>query len=46
MSGSRELFRLEAMSRSPIISFFSEVVSGLPTIRAFGMNQYCMDRHA
>ncbi|KAM3143254.1 hypothetical protein pb186bvf_004586 [Paramecium bursaria] len=46
MSGSRELFRLEAMSRSPIISFFSEVVSGLPTIRAFGMNQYCMDEHA
>ena len=35
MSASRELFRLEAISKSPILSYFSESIMGLTTIRAF-----------
>lgn len=34
MNAQREVIRLEAVSRSPIISFFTESLSGLPTIRA------------
>lgn len=33
---SRDLKRLEAISRTPIYSSFSETLSGLETIRAFG----------
>ena len=36
LATSRELQRLNAVSRSPIISWFSESLSGLSTIRAFG----------
>jgi len=32
---SRELSRLDSISRSPIYALFSEVLDGLPTIRAF-----------
>ncbi|XP_019491823.1 PREDICTED: canalicular multispecific organic anion transporter 1 [Hipposideros armiger] len=32
---SRQLRRLDSVTRSPIYSFFSETVSGLPVIRAF-----------
>ncbi|KAH9989856.1 metal resistance protein YCF1 [Russula vinacea] len=35
LATSRELQRLNAVSRSPIISWFSESLSGLSTIRAF-----------
>jgi ATP-binding cassette subfamily C (CFTR/MRP) protein 1 len=34
---SRELKRLEAVSRSPVFSLFGETVSGLPHLRAFKM---------
>ena len=36
LATSRELQRLNAVSRSPILSWFSESLSGLSTIRAFG----------
>jgi ATP-binding cassette, subfamily C (CFTR/MRP), member 1 len=34
---SRELTRLDSISRSPIYALFSETLDGLTTIRAFGM---------
>lgn len=36
LATSRELQRLNAVSRSPILSWFSESLNGLSTIRAFG----------
>lgn len=36
LSTSRELKRLDAVSRSPIFSFFGETLSGLSVIRGFG----------
>merc|ERR1719201_2844387 len=35
-SATRDLQRLEAVSRSPIFTQFSETLNGLSTIRAFG----------
>lgn len=35
LATSRELKRLDAVSRSPIFAWFSESLAGLPTIRAF-----------
>ena len=35
-SATRDLQRLEAVTRSPIFTQFSETLSGLSTIRAFG----------
>ncbi|XP_063952974.1 ATP-binding cassette sub-family C member 9-like [Lytechinus pictus] len=35
---SRELQRLESISRSPIFAYFSETLGGLPTIRAYSLN--------
>ncbi|KAK8865675.1 hypothetical protein IAR55_000820 [Kwoniella newhampshirensis] len=36
LASSRELKRLDAVSRSPIFSFFGETLSGLPVIRGYG----------
>ncbi|KAI9188154.1 Transporter of the ATP-binding cassette (ABC) [Blastocladiella emersonii ATCC 22665] len=36
LQSSRELKRLEATTKSPIYSAFSETLNGVPTIRAFG----------
>ncbi|WWC68420.1 uncharacterized protein I206_102347 [Kwoniella pini CBS 10737] len=36
LATSRELKRLDAVSRSPIFSFFGETLSGLPIIRGYG----------
>lgn len=35
----REVVRLEAVSRSPIVSFFTESLNGLTSIRAYGHQQ-------
>ena len=39
LSTSRELKRLDAVSRSPIFSFFGETLSGLQTIRGFNQTR-------
>lgn len=42
---SRELKRLEGVTRSPVYSLFSEMLQGLPTIRAYGRQKQFMHRH-
>ncbi|KAH7102795.1 metal resistance protein ycf1 [Auriculariales sp. MPI-PUGE-AT-0066] len=39
LATSRELKRLDAVSRSPIFAWFSESLNGLSTIRAFGQQR-------
>ncbi|RXK42573.1 metal resistance protein ycf1 [Tremella mesenterica] len=39
LATSRELKRLDAISRSPIFSFFGETLAGLPVIRGFGQSR-------
>lgn len=41
---SREVKRLDSVSRSPIYAFFSEVLTGLMTIRAFQAQGTFMER--
>eukprot|EP01083_Nonionella_stella_P269016 909822_1 len=43
---SRELKRVEAVSRSPIFSLFREALNGLDTIRAFGLQDNYIARNA
>jgi ABC-type multidrug transport system fused ATPase/permease subunit len=49
---SREVKRLDAISRSPLLSLFSETINGLSTIRAFKqvemflkLNDLALERH-
>ncbi|RHY89679.1 hypothetical protein DYB31_016065 [Aphanomyces astaci] len=49
---SRELQRLDSVSRSPVYALLTETLEGLPTIRAFGVepqfaarNEYMLDRN-
>jgi len=42
---SRELKRLDGISRSPMYTHFGEMLAGLPTIRAYGKQKAFMDRH-
>ncbi|RLO05681.1 hypothetical protein DYB28_010329, partial [Aphanomyces astaci] len=49
---SRELQRLDSISRSPVYALLTETLEGLPTIRAFGVepqfaarNEYMLDRN-
>ncbi|KAF9779193.1 metal resistance protein YCF1 [Thelephora terrestris] len=42
---SRELKRLDAVSRSPIFAWFSESIAGLSTIRAFGQEEIFLTNH-
>ncbi|KAJ2799477.1 hypothetical protein H4R20_004425, partial [Coemansia guatemalensis] len=44
LNSTRELKRLDSISMSPLLSLFSELVTGVETIRAFGaQNQYTME---
>ena len=42
---SRELQRLESLSRSPVFAHFSETLNGLPTIRAFCVQEQSTRKH-
>ena len=42
---TREVKRIESISRSPIFSSFGETLSGLSTIRAFGLQRAFADAH-
>jgi len=41
---SRDVQRLEAITKTPIFNRISETLGGLQTIRAFGMQSQCVDR--
>lgn len=42
---SRELKRLDNLSKSPLVAQFSETLTGLTTIRAYGRQQMFVDRN-
>ncbi|KAL7841862.1 hypothetical protein SRHO_G00255530 [Serrasalmus rhombeus] len=45
LTTSRQLRRLDSVSRSPIYSHFGETVSGLPVIRAYGYQKRFMEQN-
>ena len=45
-ASSRELQRMESISKSPIFALFSETLTGLDTIRAYQMQDYFMQKNA
>ncbi len=45
LSSSRELMRIESISRSPIVQHFSETISGAETIRAFNYQMRFLERN-
>lgn len=45
LASSRELMRLESISRSPIVQNFTETVNGLSTIRAFSLEKFFISRN-
>ena len=45
LNTSRELKRMDAVSRSPIFAWFSESLNGLSTIRAFGQQSIFIVNH-
>uniref|UniRef100_A0A8C9LAD4 Uncharacterized protein n=1 Tax=Pavo cristatus TaxID=9049 RepID=A0A8C9LAD4_PAVCR len=45
ISTSRQLRRLDSVTRSPIYSHFGETVSGLPVIRAYGHQQRFLEQN-
>lgn len=45
MSANRELYRLESISKSPILSYFSETIIGVAVIRAYNRTMHCLQMH-
>ncbi|XP_040579194.1 LOW QUALITY PROTEIN: multidrug resistance-associated protein 1 [Lepeophtheirus salmonis] len=45
ISCARQVKRIESISRSPIYSHFAETLTGIPTIRAFGMVHHFIDEN-
>ncbi|KAM3141562.1 hypothetical protein pb186bvf_006426 [Paramecium bursaria] len=46
MKASRELYRLESISKSPILSYFTESIMGITVVRAFQRQEQVMHKHA
>ncbi|XP_022086020.1 ATP-binding cassette sub-family C member 9-like isoform X2 [Acanthaster planci] len=40
LASSREIKRLDSISRSPILAYFTQTLDGLPTIRAYGYQKH------
>ena len=44
VTSSRELSRLEAQNKSPVLSHFTDTIEGLPTIKAHEMEAFSLDK--
>ncbi|XP_038072564.1 ATP-binding cassette sub-family C member 9-like isoform X2 [Patiria miniata] len=40
LASSREIKRMESISRSPVLAYFTQTLDGLPTIRAYGYQKH------
>ncbi len=40
-----EIVRLESITKSPIVSLYSETLNGITTIRAFSQEKHFLSRH-
>jgi hypothetical protein len=45
LKGYKECYRLDAVTKSPILSFLQETQSGGTVIRAFNMNSFFNERN-